>query len=323
MSIVELSELTHSGEAVDAVAPAKDEDENYWAYRGLLALVAVLWGTNFGTVKFVQNADISASVAALSRFGIAAVAMSPFLFKGDKAVFKAGFECGLWIALGYITQAIGLQSTDANKSAFICSLTVVIVPLINWLRGKGIQWNNGIAALLALLGTGVLELGDSSVPTMGDLWSLGQAFGFGIAFTRIEHYMEKFPGQALSLAASQLLAVATVSLGWAVVDSGGVLPDLSFFGTPSIALALGYTGLITTALAVYLETIALQRVSAAEMSVIFATEPLWATGFASVLLGETLGPQAAIGAVFILAACLTAQGPKVLELIQARKLKGE
>jgi drug/metabolite transporter (DMT)-like permease len=50
------------------------------------------------------------------------------------------------------------------------------------------------------------------------------------------------------------------------------------------------------------------------MSVIFATEPLWATAFASVLLGEKLGPQAAVGAGFIVAACLTAQGPKVREM---------
>ena len=43
------------------------------------------------------------------------------------------------------------------------------------------------------------------------------------------------------------------------------MPDLSFFGDFNIALALGYTGLVTTALAIYLETIALQRVSAAEV----------------------------------------------------------
>jgi drug/metabolite transporter (DMT)-like permease len=43
------------------------------------------------------------------------------------------------------------------------------------------------------------------------------------------------------------------------------MPDLSFFGTPSIAFALLYTGLVTTALAIYLETIALQKVSAAEV----------------------------------------------------------
>jgi drug/metabolite transporter (DMT)-like permease len=78
--------------------------------------------------------------------------------------------------------------------------------------------------------------------------------------------MEKFPGQALQLAAGQLLSVAGISLAWAVWDAHGVMPDLSFFATPSIAAALAYTGLVTTALAVYLETIALQKVSAAEVS---------------------------------------------------------
>jgi hypothetical protein len=69
-----------------------------------------------------------------------------------------------------------------------------MVPLIDWASGKGIKLTSGIAAALALLGTGVLTLGDAAVPTVGDLWSLGQAVGFGVAFTRIEHYMEKFPG---------------------------------------------------------------------------------------------------------------------------------
>jgi len=31
---------------------------------------------------------------------------------------------------GYFTQAIGLLGTDANKSAFLCSLTVVLVPFM-------------------------------------------------------------------------------------------------------------------------------------------------------------------------------------------------
>jgi hypothetical protein len=72
-----------------------------------------------------------------------------------------------------------------------------MVPLIDWATGKGIKLTSGIAAALALLGTGVLTLGDAAVPTVGDLWSLGQAVGFGIAFTRIEHYMEQFPGKQL------------------------------------------------------------------------------------------------------------------------------
>lgn len=50
-----------------------------------------------------------------------------------------GMEIGGWVALGYLTQAIGLQTTDASVCAFLCSLTVVRVPLsLSWSEnGKG------------------------------------------------------------------------------------------------------------------------------------------------------------------------------------------
>eukprot|EP00443_Scrippsiella_acuminata_P104891 CAMPEP_0115727378 /NCGR_PEP_ID=MMETSP0272-20121206/82392_1 /TAXON_ID=71861 /ORGANISM="Scrippsiella trochoidea, Strain CCMP3099" /LENGTH=82 /DNA_ID=CAMNT_0003170889 /DNA_START=41 /DNA_END=286 /DNA_ORIENTATION=- len=44
-------------------------------------------------------------------------------------------------------------------------------------------------------------------------------------------------------------------------------------------IAIGYTGAVTTALAIFLETLALRFVPATEMSVIFSTEPLWAALF--------------------------------------------
>lgn len=36
-------------------------------------------------------------------------------------------EIGGWVALGYLTQAVGLQTSDASVCAFLCSLTVVSV----------------------------------------------------------------------------------------------------------------------------------------------------------------------------------------------------
>jgi hypothetical protein len=53
---------------------------------------------------------------------------------------------------------------------------------------------------------GVVVSGASG-PVVGDLWSLGQPVGFGIAFMRIEHYMAKYKGQALPLAAAQMVSV--------------------------------------------------------------------------------------------------------------------
>lgn len=66
---------------------------------------------------------------------------------------------GVWVAFGYLTQAIGLQDTQASKSAFICSLSVVVVPIVNAIvykkRPPPTTW---LASILAVIGVGMLTL---------------------------------------------------------------------------------------------------------------------------------------------------------------------
>ena len=52
------------------------------------------------------------------------------------------------------------------------------------------------------------------------------------------------------------------------------------------------------------ETTALGKVSSSEASVLLSTEPLFAAVFASSLLGEELGWNAAAGGALIVGACL-------------------
>lgn len=134
-------------------------------YKGLLLLVAVIWGSNFGALKYLDTCGVDVSILTTMRFFLATLSLTPFLWKQPPALIKAGLEIGLWVTLGYITQAIGLQTTDASKSAFICSLTVVVVPLINGLMGKKIQPTTWGACALALMGVGLLTLqGKSRMP---------------------------------------------------------------------------------------------------------------------------------------------------------------
>ena len=48
----------------------------------------------------------------------------------------------------------------------------------------------------------------------------------------------------------------------------------------------------------------MKSVPAAEAGIIFSTEPIWATGFASLLLGEALQGGQLAGAGLILAGCV-------------------
>jgi hypothetical protein len=117
----------------DSSLESSQEDEQrkkigIWAARGLLLFIAILWGTNFATVKYVQALCFHPpcvhppSETALARFGVAAAVSIPFLIGQKKDVILGGLECGLWISLGYITQALALKEIDAGTVGLLYSI---------------------------------------------------------------------------------------------------------------------------------------------------------------------------------------------------------
>lgn len=291
---------------------AKTEQDAIWKARLLLVGAAALYGTNFSLVKILGD-TMPVSVSSALRFGLAALATMPWLLKQEedeeaaRGATLAGLEVGMWNSVGYIAQAVGLATTDASKSAFICSLAVVVVPLLDFMFGKKLQPKEIAGVVLAVVGVAVLELGGSSelALSQGDLLSLVQPLAFGMGFWRMEKGMKKYPQHANRSTAAQLLAVflASTAYGAAVgIPDVGVI--MGWLHDPNILLALFWTGCITTALTVYMETLALKTLSAAETTLIFSTEPLWGAACASVVMGEQLGFETLAGGALILGGCL-------------------
>jgi drug/metabolite transporter (DMT)-like permease len=223
----------------------------------------------------------------------------------------------MWNSIGYVAQAIGLATTSASKSAFLCSLAVVMVPILDFLAGRSLATRQVIGALLAVVGVGFLEFeGASSFQQAlalepGDICSMIQPIAFGLGFWRMESLMQKYPKHAGRGTAGQLLAVFLGSaeyMGVMGTTDPSTVPGmdqfLSWVQDPAILGALFWTGVVTTALTIYMETVALKTLSAAETTLLFSTEPLWGTAFASVVMGEQLGISAALGGVMILSGCI-------------------
>jgi drug/metabolite transporter (DMT)-like permease len=112
-----------------------------------------------------------------------------------------------------VAQAVGLGTTLASTSAFVCSLAVVVVPVLDLVlsrgqkRAKPEQW---VGIVLALIGVALLEFGGGAALAglgHGDLISLIQPFVFGVGFIRMEAAMRKYPTHAKRTTAGQLLAV--------------------------------------------------------------------------------------------------------------------
>jgi len=267
--------------------------------------VAAMYGTNFGSVKILQE-SMPPSLAAGLRFSLAGLALLPMLKNMRKEAIAPSVEIGLLVAAGYFAQGLGLETADASTAAFLCSLAVVVCPLLDVFENKKLGANAWVSAALAVAGAGVLELGGVKGPCAGDLWALAQPVMFGTAFWKTEQAMHKFPDQTGPLTAVQILVVAACSMLWALADGGGSI-DMGLVANSladvKIAAALVWTGLFTTALTVMLETWALARLSSAETTVLFSTEPLWGTAFAYAALGEHVGANAFVGGALILAAC--------------------
>jgi drug/metabolite transporter (DMT)-like permease len=309
-------------EAEDATAPstaaAKAVEDGLWQARLLLVGAAALYGTTFSLVKLLGD-TMPVGISTTLRFGLAALVTMPWLVsnlhkKGAMHAAWLGFEVGMFNSIGYVTQAVGLGTTEASKSAFVCSLAVVVVPLLDFLTGKRLEARQWIGVLMAVVGVAFLELGgDAAVTGLsdGDLLSLVQPLVFGMGFWKMERAMHQHPEEASRITAGQLFAVFLASAAYGMYSIDFDIPSAmvtypwqEWLSSPSLLFGLFWTGCITTALTIYMETVALKTLSAAETTLIFSTEPVWGTAFAAIVMGEQLGPEAGIGAFCILTACV-------------------
>jgi drug/metabolite transporter (DMT)-like permease len=165
------------------------------------------------------------------------------------------------------------------------------------------------------VGVAFLQLGGTSLFqfTDGDIFSMLQALFFGIGYWRLESVANRYQGQPGLLTVGQLVAVAVGSLGFWFTTSG--LPDVSqlvsWLSNAFIAKTLIWTGLVSTALALYLETVALKAISATELTVLMTSISLWGSLFAWTWTGELLAQTGMVGGVMIVASCiLWAVSPK-------------
>ncbi|CAI5465078.1 unnamed protein product [Closterium sp. Yama58-4] len=289
--------------------------------RGLILLnvLTFLYGSNITVVKEAASV-LDPFTFSATRFAIAAAAFAPFLASALRTphVRRAGLELGVWASLAYVTQAVGLLTTDAGRASFIGTFTVIEVPILAGLFGAKIPPITWVAGLAAICGVGLLEssAGDSSF--MGDLWTIVSALVFGVHILRSEHHAKHVTTtEALPLISLQLAVTAVLSTLWVSVgSSSGLLPGCGWesliAGDWSELAAwpwveMVYTGVLSTALCLWIEVVALKDVSAPEAAMVYTLEPLWGAAFAWVLLGERWGPAGWVGAGLILGGSVSMQ----------------
>lgn len=318
------SQPIHSSALIEQVL------NSYIGPRAVLALVAILYGTNF-SLGALMNDNLPASAATSGRMVLAAIVLSPFLLQLKPNLRSSVFLGGAFVSLGYISQSIALIDTSPATVSFLGSCTVLVCPLLQWIINKKPMSikdapQTWLAAFLCLAGVATLELFDSSTSEasfsitesmsqlgVGDALSLVQAIGFGVGMFMSEKMMKEEPDAALPITAGMVATTAFFSMIWCFADGWMREPGWESLGLPglfldpnmrSVAMAVAWTGIISTSTNFCVEITALGRVPSSEASVILATEPLWASLFAAILLQEQFGTNDYIGGALMIAACL-------------------
>jgi drug/metabolite transporter (DMT)-like permease len=257
--------------------------------------------------------ELDPSLYSALRFGLAGVVMIPqTIGKWTGPNVKNGLILSCFKMMGYVGQTMGLLTSTADKSAFICSMNVVWVALVTGVMTKGIKLNTWVSVILAVIGVGIFELDGATGPVIGDAWLALQPIGFGTTYIVLEKLLsvenaEKENVQkadAGALTAFALIGLAGMCCVWAALE-GHTIEDLGPVMHNQFVLgSLLYTGLVTTAGAIFLQSLAFKRVPATDVSIILTSEPIFAAALAAVMLGETVHSSDIMGGFLIISACL-------------------
>ncbi|WP_198116116.1 DMT family transporter [Massilia rhizosphaerae] len=286
--------------------------------RGIAALVVVVlvWGTTFPAMKEL-TAYFSPVWIILTRFAIATVLLTPFLWRARRADLALGATLGLLLFFCYVFQVEGLALTTSNRNAFICGLNVLVVPLLGLLGGRLPERRIVVALLLAIAGLVSLCWDGGGGWGRGDTLALLAALTFGSYIKVMEIYTRRAV-RLMSVTAAQIGTVAVCAALWllvrevprggiGVVEAGANYWSYIGQGLAHYWLNFAYLGVLCTAAIISMQAWGQARTSANEAAVIYAFEPGGAAFFAYVWLGEAMGARGWLGAALLISGMIVSQ----------------
>jgi drug/metabolite transporter (DMT)-like permease len=291
-----------------------------WQGDAALVLVTAIWGSTFVVVKHALDA-VGPLVFVAARFWVASAALLAVValrrLPLRRSLLREGAITGVFLTVGYVTQTLGLQTTEAAKAAFITGLSVVLVPVLAaLLLRQPPSRAAAVGVVLAAVGLGLLTLDRRLHLAPGDLWVLACAVGFAAHITATAHFAPHH--EALAFTLVQMLTAAALTtmaaLGFerdALILPAGALP------------AVLYMGVFASALVFFVQSWAQQRTTPTHTALIFALEPVFAALFAVLVAGEVLAPRAWVGGTLILLGMVVAEAVPGLRRGQLRSRRRE
>lgn len=275
----------------------------------MLILTALIWG--FGTVvvkETVSNVPPAWLVGIRFFFAgiVLAFAIMPRLVRTlDRAHLRIGALLGCILFGQYWLNSLGLTDTTASNSAFLTSCSCIIVPFLAWimLRQPPTRFNI-IAAILCILGIGLISLSSTSPLSLGFGDGVTLISALFIAFEVVIVAKSSRNYDVLTLTCIQFFVAGILGFGGALLVEP--LPNFAHLSLTTW-LALVYLAVCASCITIVLQNLGLSKVEPTQGSLLLSTEAVFGAVFAIIFLGEELTLSLFAGFTLIFAALVLSE----------------
>ena len=290
-----------------------------------LILVTVIWGVAFVVVKNTLDVIPAVYLVALrftvATFGLCLV-FAPRLKNLNKSTLLHGIGIGVFLFLAYTFQTIGCKYTTAGKNAFLTTIYVILVPFINWgLTKKRPDAFSVVAAVLSVVGIGLLSLrGDLSM-NIGDVLTLVCGLGFALQIVFIARWSQE--DDPILLTIIQIAVTAVFS--WILAPFiDGKLP-VEAIKNPEVIKGILFLALFSTMLCFLLQNVCQKYLRPSTAALLMSFESVFGVLSGVIFLHEVMDIKGIIGCCLMFLAVVTSETKFsfITERLHKKSLKSE
>lgn len=275
-------------------------------YKGelLMLITAVMWGSGFvGMAIGLEHWTVFQLMAL--RFTLASLLLAIVFHKKlrlvSRSVLWRGAVLGSILFIAFVFQTVGLEYTTPSKNAFLTAINVLIVPIIALVIYKRrIDRFEAVAAVVAVVGIGLLSLQDSLTINIGDFLSIVCAVGFAFDIFYTNVFVKK--EDALALTIVQFFTASILS--WIGVLILGEVPTTA--STEGV-LTIIYLAVFCTLIAYVCQNIGMKYANPTKSAIILSTESVFGTIASVIVLHEILTGRMIVGCILIFIAIIVAE----------------
>ena len=269
----------------------------------MLVLVTAFWGISYLLMDLALTEVGVFSLNAfrfLGAFFLAAMVFFPKVKNVNRITLKYSAMVGFALIFVYIGATFGVLYTSLSNAGFLCALTVVFTPILDFLvfRKKPSK-KLFIVLIMAFVGIALLTLTESLRPALGDILCLLCAVSYAADLLITERAVAHEEVNAFQLGVFQLGFTGAGMLILSLIFEGPDVPK-----SPGAWGAVVVLSIFCTGAAFIIQAIAQKYTSASHVGVIFTLEPVFNSIVAFFIAHEVLTAQAYAGGILLVASLL-------------------